>query len=189
MFVIFALKDESNRGAMGRTGAGPFFPLALFFLIFGLGACFGFETGYAINLARDFGPRLMSYAVGYGHEVWSAGEYYFWSKCILGLSRLLVTGTCLAGRILWGEGRRAVPHVLTTLGMFFDLKHFSRRNADYNAVAVPMVASFLGCTFGGFLYDLFIYTGPESPINTPWLGLKRLSQPQNLARRKESSAV
>ena len=80
MFVIFALKDESNRGAMGKTGAGPFFPLALFFLIFGLGACFGFETGYAINLARDFGPRLMSYAVGYGHEVWSAGDYYFWSK-------------------------------------------------------------------------------------------------------------
>ena len=25
MFVIFALKDESNRGAMGKTGAGPFF--------------------------------------------------------------------------------------------------------------------------------------------------------------------
>ena len=56
MFVIFALKDESNRGAMGKTGAGPFFrrssleprfwgvddslyhiALALFFLIFGLG--------------------------------------------------------------------------------------------------------------------------------------------------------
>ncbi len=102
MFVIFALKDESNRGAMGKTGAGPFFPLALFFLIFGLGACFGFETGYAINLARDFGPRLMSYAVGYGHEVWSAGGYYFWSKCSLKCSFRLGTETSVAGRIQAG---------------------------------------------------------------------------------------
>lgn len=71
MFVIFALKDDTNNGV--STGGGNWFPLALFFLIFGLGACFGWETGYAINLARDFGPRLMSYCVGYGSEVWSAG--------------------------------------------------------------------------------------------------------------------
>lgn len=36
-----------------------------------------------------------------------------------------------------------------------------------------MVAPFLGCMSGGFLYDLFIYTG-SSPVNTPWLGLKHL---------------
>jgi aquaglyceroporin related protein len=42
MFVIFALKDDSNPGAMGKSGAGILFPLALFFLIFGLGACFGY---------------------------------------------------------------------------------------------------------------------------------------------------
>ncbi|KJX97874.1 hypothetical protein TI39_contig455g00001 [Zymoseptoria brevis] len=76
MFVIFALKDDSNKGTFSASGS--WFPLALFFLIFGLGACFGSNTGYAINLARDFGPRLMSYAVGYGSEVWSAGGYYFW---------------------------------------------------------------------------------------------------------------
>lgn len=68
-FVIFALLDN---------GAGQLMPLALFFLIFGLGACFGWETGYAINLARDFGPRLVSYMLGYGTGVWSAGGYYFW---------------------------------------------------------------------------------------------------------------
>ena len=33
-----------------------------------------------------------------------------------------------------------------------------------------------GCTVGGFLYDVFNYTGP-SPINTPWMGLKRLIYP------------
>jgi hypothetical protein len=42
MFVIFALKDDSNPGAMGKSGTGKLFPLALFFLIFGLGACFGY---------------------------------------------------------------------------------------------------------------------------------------------------
>jgi aquaglyceroporin related protein len=78
MLVIFALKDDSNPGAMGKSGAGSLFPLALLFLIFGLGACFGWETGYAINFARDFGPRLMSYILGYGPEVWTAGHYYFW---------------------------------------------------------------------------------------------------------------
>jgi aquaglyceroporin related protein len=41
MFVILALKDDSNPGAMGKSDAGQLFPLALLFLIFGLGACFG----------------------------------------------------------------------------------------------------------------------------------------------------
>jgi len=72
MFMVFALKDDGN------LGAGPLVPLALFFVIFGIGACFGWETGYAINVARDFGPRLTSYMLGYGHEVWAAGNYYFW---------------------------------------------------------------------------------------------------------------
>lgn len=72
MFLIYALKDDGN------IGAGNLTPLGLFFVIFGIGACFGWETGYAINFARDFGPRLMSYFLGYGHEVWAAGNYYFW---------------------------------------------------------------------------------------------------------------
>lgn len=77
MFLIYALKDDAN------IGAGPLTPLGLFFVIFGIGACFGWETGYAINLARDFGPRLMSYFLGYGHNVWAAGNYYFWYVSIV----------------------------------------------------------------------------------------------------------
>jgi len=72
MFCIYALRDDDNLGSGNLT------PLGLFFVIFGIGACFGWETGYAINFARDFGPRLVSYMLGYGHEVWSAGNYYFW---------------------------------------------------------------------------------------------------------------
>lgn len=38
-----------------------------------------------------------------------------------------------------------------------------------------MVTPFFGATFGGFLYDVFIFEG-ESPINTPYMGLKRFTQ-------------
>jgi glycerol uptake facilitator-like aquaporin len=52
MFCIYVLQDNGNLGAQNLT------PLMLFFVIFGIGACFGWETGYAINLARDFGEYI-----------------------------------------------------------------------------------------------------------------------------------
>jgi aquaglyceroporin related protein len=85
MFCIYALRDDDNLGSGNLT------PLALFFVIFGIGACFGWETGYAINFARDFGPRLVSYMLGYGHEVWSAGNYYFWVRPKRGFRRRSLT--------------------------------------------------------------------------------------------------
>ena len=50
-----------------------------------------------------------------------------------------------------------------------------------------MVAPFLGCAFGGFLYDLFIFTGP-SPVNTPYMGFKHIFSPGYLrnARRERN---
>lgn len=36
-----------------------------------------------MNFARDFGPRLFSWTAGYGNEVWSAGNYYFWVRYFL----------------------------------------------------------------------------------------------------------
>ena len=41
---------------------------------------------------------------------------------------------------------------------------------------IPVVVPFLGCTFGGWLYDTFLFQG-ESPINTPWMGLERVVRP------------
>lgn len=69
MFSIFSLVD---------AGLGSIMPLFLLFLIFGIGASFGWETGYAMNLARDFGPRLMCFFVGYGDAVFTASGSYFW---------------------------------------------------------------------------------------------------------------
>lgn len=101
VFVIFALKDDNN------LGAGNLVPLGLFFLIFGLGATLGWETGYAINLARDFGPRLFTYSVGYGYEVWSAGNYYFWVDTLTRrtasrLTWLDTNGCTISWMHIWG---------------------------------------------------------------------------------------
>ena len=43
-------------------------PLAMFFTILAIGLGLGMQTGYAINPARDLGPRIMTAMVGYGKE-------------------------------------------------------------------------------------------------------------------------
>jgi len=63
------------------SGAGPLTPLALAFVFIGITAGLGWETAFAINFARDFGPRLMTYMLGYGTEVWTSNGYYFWVCC------------------------------------------------------------------------------------------------------------
>jgi glycerol uptake facilitator-like aquaporin len=39
---------------------------------------FGFNSGYAINPARDFGPRLFTLIAGWGSEVFRAGNSWWW---------------------------------------------------------------------------------------------------------------
>ena len=58
MFVIFAMKDDSNKGSFSASGA--WFPLGLFFLIFGLGACFGWDTGYVSSPAPALSLQKLS---------------------------------------------------------------------------------------------------------------------------------
>ena len=57
MFLLYVFSNNHN---LINLGARSFTPVGLFFAVFGIGTCWGWETGYAINPARDFGPRLMS---------------------------------------------------------------------------------------------------------------------------------
>src|SRR5258708_17946852 len=52
-------------------------PLIIGFLIVAIGSSFGANTGYAINPARDFGPRLWIAIVSCSASL-SADNYYFW---------------------------------------------------------------------------------------------------------------
>ncbi|KAK9475342.1 aquaporin-like protein [Dipodascopsis tothii] len=69
-----------------------FLPYMVFTLILFIALAFGYETGYALNLARDFGPRLVSAMAGYGSEIFSAGDYYFWVPIVSPICGGLVGG-------------------------------------------------------------------------------------------------
>ncbi|WP_245641753.1 MIP/aquaporin family protein [Nonomuraea candida] len=74
LFVIFALSDTTNMAPSANLG-----PFIIGLLVVGIGMSFGTDAGYAINPARDFGPRLASFLTGYG-GAWrdQYGDLYWW---------------------------------------------------------------------------------------------------------------
>jgi glycerol uptake facilitator-like aquaporin len=53
-------------------------PVVVGLLVVLIGATFGFNSGYAINPARDFAPRLFTAVAGWGSGVFSAGNGWWW---------------------------------------------------------------------------------------------------------------
>jgi MIP family channel proteins len=76
LLVIMAIGDARNNAA-GNLG-----PIVVGFLVMAIGMAFGFNAGYAINPARDLGPRLFTAVAGWGTEVFRAGNYWFWVPII-----------------------------------------------------------------------------------------------------------
>lgn len=72
MFVILAVTDRKSQGsALPAYLVG----LALFCTMLGIALCLGTTTGFAMNPARDFGPRLLTLMVGYGKGVFTYRKY------------------------------------------------------------------------------------------------------------------
>ncbi|GAA1825701.1 MIP/aquaporin family protein [Actinomadura chokoriensis] len=78
LFVIKALTDVRNAPPLANLA-----PFMIGLLVVAIGMAFGTDAGYAINPARDFGPRLASFLTGYG-GAWrdQHGEFYFWVPII-----------------------------------------------------------------------------------------------------------
>jgi len=73
MGVILGITDTRNSPApAGLT------PVVVGLLVVAIGMAFGFNTGYAINPARDFGPRLFTAMAGWGGEVFTAANSWWW---------------------------------------------------------------------------------------------------------------
>src|SRR6266516_1083622 len=77
--LILTIVDARNQPVQANLN-----PLIIGFLIVAIGASFGLNTGYAINPARDFGPRLWIALVS-GGAIFSAYNYYFLSTNVAGL--------------------------------------------------------------------------------------------------------
>lgn len=85
LIFIVAITDSRN-----SLPAGNMAPLIVGFAVFAVGTSLGANTGYAINPARDFGPRLFAFFAGWG-KVALPGTYnaigfhfsnYFWIPII-----------------------------------------------------------------------------------------------------------
>ncbi|MBC7630078.1 MIP/aquaporin family protein [Aeromicrobium sp.] len=90
VFVIFALTTATNNPPMANIG-----PFIVGLLVVALGMAFGGNAGYAINPARDFGPRLASWITGYG-DAWmsTSGSHpvYFWLPIVAPIIGGLIGG-------------------------------------------------------------------------------------------------
>nr|CAH8867637.1 unnamed protein product [Trichobilharzia regenti] len=53
-------------------------PLHLAFLVFSLVGAFALNAGCALNPARDLGPRLMLFVLGWGKMAFTGANTYFW---------------------------------------------------------------------------------------------------------------
>jgi glycerol uptake facilitator protein len=61
LILVVAITDSRN-----LLPGSNMVPLAIGWAVFAIGTSLGANTGYAINPARDFGPRLFSYFAGWG---------------------------------------------------------------------------------------------------------------------------
>jgi glycerol uptake facilitator protein len=98
MFAIFALSDENNQPS------GILTPILVGLVVVAIGISFGAMHGYAINPARDFGPRLFVTLAGFRNNGLTDGGFIFWVPIVAPL-----LGGVMGGWIYDAGIRRHLP--------------------------------------------------------------------------------
>ena len=73
LFLVFAIIDEKNQPPGANLS-----PLLIGAVVVAIGMSFGSLHGYAINPARDFGPRLFTVLAGFRNNGLTDGKLVFW---------------------------------------------------------------------------------------------------------------
>jgi glycerol uptake facilitator protein len=115
VFVVFALVEARNNPPLANL-----VPVVIGLLVVGIGMAWGTDAGYAINPARDFGPRLASFFTGYGESMRDQyGNFYWYVPIVAPIIGGLVGGALwrgLVGRFLpveEADPNLAEPDVVT----------------------------------------------------------------------------
>ncbi len=73
VILILAIVDKMNLSPAGNLG-----PFIIGLVVAGIGMSFGANAGYAINPARDLGPRIFAALAGWGQVALPGVDNYFW---------------------------------------------------------------------------------------------------------------
>ncbi|MFI0408748.1 MIP/aquaporin family protein [Actinomadura sp. 3N508] len=109
LFLVLALTDLRNAPPLANLA-----PLIIGLIVVAIGMAFGSAAGYAINPARDLGPRLVQWLTGYGSDAWrdQYGHLYFWVPLVAPLIGAVIGAglyILLIGRNIPGEGEETPP--------------------------------------------------------------------------------
>ena len=99
VLLIFAITDPRNQSPVANLA-----PIAVGLIVVAIGISFGGMHGYAINPARDFGPRLWTVVAGFKNNGLTSGQAVYWVPIV----GPLVGG--LIGGLVYDQGiRRFLP--------------------------------------------------------------------------------
>jgi glycerol uptake facilitator protein len=99
LFMVMALTDERNQPPGSNLT-----PVLIGAVVVAIGMSFGGMHGYAINPARDFGPRLFTVVAGFKNNGLTDGSMVFWVPIV----GPIVGGIVGAAAYDWGV-RRFLP--------------------------------------------------------------------------------
>ncbi|GLR08831.1 aquaporin [Mixta theicola] len=111
MSVIMALTDDGN-----GVPRGPLAPLLIGLLVAVIGGAMGPLTGFALNPARDFGPKIFAWLAGWGNVAFTGGrDIPYFLVPIFGP----LVGACLGA---WGYRSLICRHLPCNLNITQDTK-------------------------------------------------------------------
>lgn len=73
IWVVQALNDKQNEEHPSGVTI-----LLITITLISIPCAFGYNSGALINPARDFGPRLFTWIAGWGNQVMTSHNYFFW---------------------------------------------------------------------------------------------------------------